>query len=325
MSRYTAAVIVPVYNTPEQILRRCLDSLLPAADGGAQVVVVDDGSDETTAAILDRYSEKGFSVFHKENGGVSSARNLGLEKVDADYIFFADADDRVKPGFPMRLAERMRLDALDVLISDISILPDGRTESSGYPKNAVADGLSLAARNDSVFSGFDLCYSVRMGFSAQLVEKRGLRFREDMTVSEDMEFNMRAIAAAERVEAVAESYYEYWLDNADSATRKPYMPGYTASMEAEYRVACEYIAVTEPLRDRLAAFYMDFVFYNVIRNEKRGGTLTLARYRELCEKPMFRESILRLGPAHPCENPKAQTLYRLRYHKKYMLPYSAVK
>ncbi|MBQ6165021.1 MAG: glycosyltransferase [Clostridia bacterium] len=325
MKSYLAAVIVPVYNTPAPILRRCLDSILAAADARAQLIAVDDGSDAGTAALLDEYENKGFLVFHKENGGVSSARNLGIDKADAEYLFFADADDTVKPGFPATLAERMKEVNLDVLISDITILPDGRTESTGYPKNTVTDGKALAKDDPALFSAFDLCYSVRMGFSAELIEKKRIRFREDMSVSEDMVFNMRSIAAADRVEAVGESFYEYRLDCGNSATRKSFMPGYTDSMAIEYKTASELFALTDALRDLLAAFYMDFVFYNVVRNEKHGGALTFERYREICEMPMFRESIGRLGPAHRCENPKAQMLYRLRYYKKYKLPYSAVK
>lgn len=325
MKTYLAAVIVPVYDTPAQILCRSLDSLLAASDEHVQLIAVDDGSGEETAALLDGYAGKGFSVFHQENGGVSSARNLGVGKADAEYLFFADADDTVRPGFPCALARRMKKDRLDVLISDITVLPDGRTETTGYAKDTVSDGGTLAADNDRLFSAFDLCYSVRMGFSAALIEREGLRFREDMAVSEDMVFNMRAIAAAERVEAVGESFYEYRLDCEDSATRRAFMPGYTDSMAAEYETASALFAFTDALRDRLAAFYMDFVFYNVVRNEKRGGRLTYERYREICETPMFRESILRLGPGHRCENAKAQILYRLRYYRKYKQPYRAVR
>ncbi|MBQ6021175.1 MAG: glycosyltransferase family 2 protein [Clostridia bacterium] len=325
MSRYFAAVIVPVYNTPQQVLRRCLDSLLSAADERVQLIAVDDGSDEKTAETLEEYAQKGFVVYHKENGGVSSARNCGLDRTDAEYVFFADADDTVRAGFPVSFAERMRTDRLDVLISGITILPEGRTESTGYVKNVVSDGRTLAAGSERLFSGFDLCYSVRMGFRSDFIGRLGLRFREDMSVSEDMVFNMCAIAASERAEAIGESRYDYRLDCPDSATRRPFMPGYTDSMRIEYETAAELFSFTDSLRDRLAAFYMDFVFYHVVRNEKRGGMLTFDRYRAICEMPMFRESILCLGPNHRCENAKAQMLYRLRYYRQYKLPYGAVK
>ncbi|MBR1811943.1 MAG: glycosyltransferase family 2 protein [Clostridia bacterium] len=320
MCEIKATVIVPVYNTPNALLDRCFASLKHCGQD-IQIIAVDDGSAPETAAYLDTFQN--IQVYHKPNGGVSSARNFGLSKAAGAYVFFLDADDTVTQAFPYAMLALMEERRLDVLISDITILPDGRTEHTGYPKNAVMPGKELAANNVLLFSAFDLCYSVRMGFSLPFLRERELKFRTDMTVSEDMVFNMQAIAAAGRVMAVGESYYEYRLDYAESATRKKYMSGYTDSMAREYETAAALFAFNGDLARQLAAFYMDFVFYNVVRNEKNGGALTYARYAQLCEKPMFRESIQYLGANHPCENAKAQLLYRLRYHRKYRLPYQA--
>ncbi len=327
MSAYFATVIIPVYNTPEPLLRRSLGSYFKSIGASelVQTVIVDDGSASETAAVLDSYAGDHVFVYHKQNGGEASARNYGMERASGEYLFFLDSDDAVKEGFPLRLAQRMKEDSLDVLISDITILPADRTERTHYPKNVVASAAELAEKNPSLYSGFELCYCVRMGFSAELVRRHALTFREDMTVSADMAFNMQALSRAARVEAVEGSFYEYWLDYSESATRQKVIPRYTESMATEYEIARGLFAFNDDLKTQLAAFYMDFAFYNVVRNEKRAGTLDFKRYRTICDMPMFRQSIRLLGAGHACENRKAKILYLLRLLKCYRVPFRSVK
>lgn len=88
------SVIVPVYNYKEY-LRRCLDSILAQTFADWECIVVDDGSSDGSAAICDEYAQKDsrFVVIHKQNGGLSSARNLGLELAQGNFLMFCDQDD----------------------------------------------------------------------------------------------------------------------------------------------------------------------------------------------------------------------------------------
>ena len=92
------SVIIPVYNT-EQYLSRCLDSILSQSFDDFELLLIDDGSTDSSGAICDSYAEKDsrVRVFHKENGGVSSARNLGLDNAKGEWIYFVDSDDEVLP------------------------------------------------------------------------------------------------------------------------------------------------------------------------------------------------------------------------------------
>ena len=87
-------VIVPVYNT-EKYLRRCVDSILAQTFTDFELLLIDDGSTDGSGAICDEYAKKDsrVRVFHKEIGGVSSARNLGLDKAYGEWISFVDSDD----------------------------------------------------------------------------------------------------------------------------------------------------------------------------------------------------------------------------------------
>lgn len=90
------SVIVPVYNV-EQYLRRCVDSILAQTFTDFELLLIDDGSKDSSGEICDEYATKDerVRVFHKKNGGVSSARNLGLDKANGEWICFVDSDDTV--------------------------------------------------------------------------------------------------------------------------------------------------------------------------------------------------------------------------------------
>lgn len=94
------SVIVPVYNT-EKYLRRCIDSILAQTFIDFELLLIDDGSKDSSGAICDEYAAKDprVRVFHKENGGVSSARNAGLANARGEWISFVDSDDWVDHNF----------------------------------------------------------------------------------------------------------------------------------------------------------------------------------------------------------------------------------
>lgn len=99
------SVIVPVYNV-ENYLRNCLESLINQSYHNWEAILVDDGSKDSSGAICDDYAQKDsrFKVLHKNNGGLSSARNVALSRIKGEYVFFLDSDDFI------------RRDALEILI-----------------------------------------------------------------------------------------------------------------------------------------------------------------------------------------------------------------
>ncbi len=94
------SIIVPVYNI-EKYFHRCVDSILSQTFTDFELLLINDGSNDNSGAICDEYAAKDarIRVFHKENGGVSSARNLGLDNAKGEWITFVDSDDYVKPDY----------------------------------------------------------------------------------------------------------------------------------------------------------------------------------------------------------------------------------
>ena len=122
------SVVVPAYNIG-QWLPRCLDSLLAQTWEAMEIIVVNDGSKDDTAAVLDRYAAEHSNIkaIHKENGGVTSARLAGAAAAAGDWIGFMDGDDEVEPQMFRRLLENAL--ACDADISHCGhqvVFPDGR-------------------------------------------------------------------------------------------------------------------------------------------------------------------------------------------------------
>lgn len=113
------SVIVPIYNTLEY-LQRCVDSIRNQTYRYLEIILVDDGSTDRSGAMAEKFAmeDRRIKVFHKENGGVSSARNLGIEKARGEFIGFVDSDDYIEP----RMYERLLMAALQekLLMTQIS-------------------------------------------------------------------------------------------------------------------------------------------------------------------------------------------------------------
>lgn len=103
------SVIVPVYNV-EAYLARCLDSILTQTYSNLEIILVDDGTKDSSGVICDEYAAKDsrIRVIHKENGGLSSARNVGIDLAQGEYIAFVDSDDWLEPDAYRQLLELAR-------------------------------------------------------------------------------------------------------------------------------------------------------------------------------------------------------------------------
>lgn len=114
------SVIVPVYKV-EKYLRKCLDSVCGQTWNKLEIILVDDGSPDGCGAICDEYAEKDsrVKVIHKENGGLSDARNAGLEAAAGRYIGFVDSDDYIKPEMYESMLHKMKNEDVDLVVCGV--------------------------------------------------------------------------------------------------------------------------------------------------------------------------------------------------------------
>lgn len=126
------SIIVPVYNI-QDYLPRCLDSILEQTYENLEIILIDDGSKDDSGKICDDYAErdKRIKVIHKENGGVSSARNAGLDAATGDCIGFIDGDDLIEPDMYSILIQNMKTHNVDISVCQMdTVSVDGKIEQT---------------------------------------------------------------------------------------------------------------------------------------------------------------------------------------------------
>lgn len=175
MEQNLISVIMPVYKTEESHLRKAIESVINQSYRELEIVLVDDGSPDQCGAICDTYAETDnrVRVIHKKNGGVSSARNCGLETVTGDYIFFVDSDDTLEKN-----AIEILFSITKTANSDITICSCRHNEYTFLPL--------MFAKTVIKFEKPLYCY--RLGREGQSVSIEGVKkhYRDAFSVAEKM-------------------------------------------------------------------------------------------------------------------------------------------
>ncbi len=138
MSEPLISVIIPVYNV-EKYLPSCLDSVLAQTWENLEILLIDDGSKDSSGSICDAYAGKDgrVKVYHQENAGVSRARNVGLEQATGEYIGFVDSDDYIEPDFYETLIRNAIDHDVDISYCGIKLVqPDGTVEERFNTNNS---------------------------------------------------------------------------------------------------------------------------------------------------------------------------------------------
>lgn len=195
------SIIVPVYNI-EQYLSRCVDSILGQSFTDFELLLIDDGSNDGSGAICEEYVAKDsrVHVFHKENGGVSSARNLGLKHAKSDWICFVDADDELRPEGLQVMVDGVS-DKVGMVMAGFQELENGQvlTDSSCLEINGV-----MMDRNEALLLMYPSVDKIYMGypwaklFNREFIASSGLLFNEDIAIKEDTLFVVNYLCRSEK-------------------------------------------------------------------------------------------------------------------------------
>ena len=224
------SVIVPVYQA-EKLLPQCVDSVLAQTFSDWELLLIDDGSRDGSPALCDGYAARDprVRVFHKPNGGVSTARNLGLEHAAGQCIAFLDADDAFEPAALETLwylREKAGADSAGCAHFNLSpsgeqhvelLLPAGIYEAAGI-REKILWPLTGDRLRPPLFNGFIW----RFLFDAAILRDNAITF--EGAYLEDELFLMEYFSNAQRLAVTDKPLYRY-LENPASATHR-YMPDY---------------------------------------------------------------------------------------------------
>lgn len=227
------SIIVPVYKA-ENVLAKCVDSVLAQTFADWELLLIDDGSPDGSGALCDDYAgqDDRVRVFHKPNGGVSSARNLGMEEAKGDYILFIDADDWIEPNTCQTLLGALEEAGADSAgCAHWNIQPGGEKwaepgalPAGVYDAGAIRKGIvdrllgQRLGKPGEVLNGFIW----RFLFSRAIIMDHTIRFSG--AYLEDELFLMEYFCLARKLAMVDEPLY-YYLQNPASVTRN-YLPDY---------------------------------------------------------------------------------------------------
>lgn len=205
------SVIVPIYNA-ERTLRRCVDSILKQDYPDFELILVNDGSQDASAQIASEYAAADSRVraITKENGGVSSARNLGLTLAGGEYVQFVDADDWLPLEAVKLLVREMEQRAPDLVVGDFFRVFEGTIGQKG----SIEKGGLISRRqyaDEMMKSPADLYYGVLWNklYRRSLIEQHHVRMEEQVAYGEDMIFNLEYLLHAETIAVLKAPVYYY--------------------------------------------------------------------------------------------------------------------
>lgn len=207
------SIIVPVYNA-EKYLDKCIESILRQTYKNIEILLIDDGSKDNSGCICEKWakSDDRIRVYHKPNGGVSSARNLGLENASGKYIMFVDSDDSIDSNICEIFFEELN-QGVDWVIGGIA----NSAHQSNEKENKKSERLKEISEIFDTLYARGLCHSV-----CAKIYKRNIiaqqRFDSRVYMGEDLLFNLEYLEKVKQSATIVSYYgYHYNLDNDSSA------------------------------------------------------------------------------------------------------------
>ena len=219
----SVSIIIPVHNS-EEYLEECVNSVLPGMNEDDEIILVENGSSDSSWDICQRYSSQypNIKAVSLDAAGVSIARNKGIALAECDWIHFLDSDDVMDPGF-LAVAHRMQTDA-DIVLFQYRFLGegDGVTPGEGEPLAAGAVDPDLLRRGALQFVKYqdDLWEKARLDnvtvwsgcaklIRRELVKKNKIHFPEKLYLGEDCAFSLQLYCCAEKVVRVEQNAFFY--------------------------------------------------------------------------------------------------------------------
>lgn len=232
---FKVSVIVPVYKVRDRILRT-LDCLKAQTLKEFEVLFIDDGSPDDSSEFANNYLKDShviYKIIKKENGGVSSARNLGIEKAKGEYIQFLDSDDYIDKDMLKDLYNAAEKTNSDVVYSGYVFEESNRKEISNNIdslKNGEFTGKESAL---GLIYGISHTHIMANLFKRSLLMEKNIRFDENRKFAEDIAFEIKAYAHARKVCCVKKIYSHYvkWGESVTNNVSLNFLDIYYSNIE----------------------------------------------------------------------------------------------
>ncbi|MBO5204316.1 MAG: glycosyltransferase family 2 protein [Clostridia bacterium] len=286
------SIIIPVYNV-EKYLPECLESVINQTYKNLEILLIDDGSPDNSGKICDEYAEKDarIKVIHKENGGVSSARNLGLNIATGEYITFIDSDDFVDEHYVEYLYNDLTSQSSDMSFCGFSKHFGQTTEKY---EECFPNKLNIDFKNmdfERFFHSFFQFNNTVFGSIWRVLYKKdvikNILFNSNIKISEDLVFVLNCIFKCKSISHIEDSLYFYRVNNQSACRsyKRNYLQSQLALADELKKLFCRFDdGDTEKLFDTYRALLCYYCFSNEIKfkgNTNRRENIGKIRKSEL--------------------------------------------
>lgn len=209
------SIIIPIYNVAE-FIDECIESAHKQTYKNIEIILVDDGSPDDCGEKCDEWAKKDdrIKVIHKENGGLSSARNAGLDAATGEYIYFLDADDFIKEDLLENAIFHMEQGYDLVSFMCVALYADGRTKPLPYNKTGVFEFDNEKSKSDFLIQ---LVATGQIGWEAwtrvfkrDIIEQNQLRFVDNRKIfAEDLYFSLCYCLHVKKIKCTTDTFYYY--------------------------------------------------------------------------------------------------------------------
>ncbi len=231
------SVIIPVYKA-EGTIRRCLDSLLNQPHNDIEIIVINDGSPDNSGNICKEYAEKYNEIkyIEKENGGVSTARNAGLDVAVGDYVVFVDSDDWVYDNFFSVIEKALAKNDWDLLQYSQNYTDGKEAKPRVLPDFESCEHDVIFEHTVEHMCKKHINKPIDKVYKRSVIEKNHLRFHPKLNVGEDRTFNIVFALDIKKWCIVSDLIYYVSLENGESLSRQK-----RNDLDDQIRIAEEYL------------------------------------------------------------------------------------
>lgn len=218
------SIIVPVYNA-EKTIRRCLDSIINQTYKNIEIVIVNDGSLDSSMDICKEYVkyDDRIILINQDNRGVSSARNTGIEVSTGDYIQFVDADDEIKKNMCLEMLNTLEANELDCVICGMErnfCINNKIIKNYISIDDKIIDNVSQDDYFIEVYTANYLNAPVNKLYKSSIIKKNKILFEIGISLGEDLLFNLNYFKQVKKYAVLSKTYYVINEENNHSLTRK---------------------------------------------------------------------------------------------------------